>query len=267
MTGTSRVLTTVTLVLAAMAPLGMNQCGQSPTPTPGLDTPTPDGSTETLSPSPGAATPTAAPSPSEPTAAETPTTAPVTPPTMSRYLFTDGASLLYLQVFAAEGSTGHDHVIRATGYTGTITYNPADPYTCAVEVSFAAAAMMCDEDYMRDHVGYDAYLTPSQQTQVKNAMLADDQLDAAHFPTLSYLSSFCEVTAGGMRVHGDLTIHGVTQQVQVEMSVQHQGTNLIAQGQLNLTQTQFGIEPYKLLTFENSDAIKLSLEVVGVPAP
>lgn len=177
------------------------------------------------------------------------------------YSFDDGGSLIYVQVFAVPGTAGHDHVMRATGYTGTLVWDSADPSTCSLSVELDVEKIAVDEDEMRDLVGYDSHLSDTARSSVRNNMLAEDQLNSAAFPTMTFVATSCTATS----VTGDLTLHGVTKSVSVAMEPTLTTEGLFASGTLDITHTQFGIQPYQLLNYENADGIKMTMSLKGVP--
>lgn len=82
-----------------------------------------------------------------------------------------------------------------TKLSGTIQFDPANPADSGVEATIDAASINT-RDAQRD-------------THLKSA----DFLDVEKFPTLVFRSTKTEHNSGGGTVTGDLTIHGVTRQV------------------------------------------------------
>lgn len=86
-------------------------------------------------------------------------------------------------------------------YDGTITFDPAKPEAGKVKVTIQAASINTDNE-MRDH-----------------HLQSPDFFDAQKFPTLSYVSK--KVVKGDgenkYKVEGDLTMHGVTKPVTLDV--------------------------------------------------
>jgi polyisoprenoid-binding protein YceI len=84
--------------------------------------------------------------------------------------------------------------------TGTVTYDPADPAQTSIDATIDASSL---------------------NTRVK---MRDDDLRSPHFfdvakyPTIAFKSTHAEAAgAGKLKITGDLTIHGVTKQVVLDV--------------------------------------------------
>ncbi len=94
------------------------------------------------------------------------------------------------EVFKEEG-VFHD-------FSGTLTYDPANPAACAIDVTVQSASLDTRNDG-RDKV-----------------LRSDDFFDVAKYPTLAFRSTAVAATGtGAYSVTGDLTIHGITHRVTV----------------------------------------------------
>lgn len=86
-----------------------------------------------------------------------------------------------------------------TKVSGTINYDSANPVNSLVEASIDAASIDT-HDSQRD-------------THLKSG----DFFDVEKYPTLSFRSKRIESHSGGGKVIGDLTIHGVTREIALEV--------------------------------------------------
>jgi polyisoprenoid-binding protein YceI len=94
------------------------------------------------------------------------------------------------EVFKEEGIF-HD-------FNGTLTYDPANPAACAIDVTVQSASLDTRND-TRDQV-----------------LRSDDFFDVAKYPTLSLRSTAIAADGtGAYTVTGDLTIHGITRRITV----------------------------------------------------
>jgi polyisoprenoid-binding protein YceI len=85
-------------------------------------------------------------------------------------------------------------------FQGTIKVNGEDPASAAVDVSIDAGSIDTRE--------------PKRDAHLKSA----DFFDVAKFPTLTFKSRKVEKVAGGqLKLIGDLTIHGVTKEVTLDV--------------------------------------------------
>lgn len=90
---------------------------------------------------------------------------------------------------------------------GTLVYDPADPAKSSVQVTMPVA-------------GLDTHV-PALDEHLK----ADDFLDAAKYPDVTFKSIKVEAAGEGkLKVTGDLTIHGVTRPVTLDVTVNKVGT-------------------------------------------
>jgi len=84
--------------------------------------------------------------------------------------------------------------------TGTIVYDPASPGTSTVDAAIDTASIATNEEQR------DAHLRSA------------DFLDAEHFSTITFKSKKVESTGDDeLKVTGDLTIHGVTREVALQV--------------------------------------------------
>jgi len=90
------------------------------------------------------------------------------------------------------------------GISGVIAYDDRDITRSSVEATIDVASLITGVRKRDEHV------------------LSDEMLDAARFPTMTFRSASIErIGDGAVKVHGDLTIHGVTKRVAFD--VEHFG--------------------------------------------
>ena len=129
---------------------------------------------------------------------------------------------------------------------GSVTLDEATPANSSVEVSFAIDGVNTGVAKLDEHL--------------KGA----DFFDAAKFPTATFKSTKVEPTsATTANVTGDLTIHGITKPVTLDVTLNHKGPNMMkkitagftAKGTIN--RSDFGISTYVPAV---SDQIDLYIE-------
>ena len=130
------------------------------------------------------------------------------------YALDPAKSALFVQVFKDPSTLGsdlaHDHVILATGWSGTVRLDAANPSICEASLSIPVAGLKPDLPEMRTRVGYPVMLTDAQQVQVAEHMRGADQLDPSHFPQITFSSKTCTGSGADRVVAGSLAIHGVS---------------------------------------------------------
>lgn len=202
-----------------------------------------------------------------------PSTPPVQPLITARSSSTD--SLLYTLVWRDPSALGsnlsHDHVVRATSWAGTLQFRVGDESSCFVDIDVDSAALLNDEPAMRAEVGLDGTLSDDDRETVRSHMLGEGQLEADAFPTISFTSTACRGDLDGngtLEVDGDLTIRDVTQPVIWTVSYQVESDGrMFAQGNLTVSQTDFGITPYTAFfgAVRVADDVDLAFDLVGSP--
>jgi polyisoprenoid-binding protein YceI len=86
-----------------------------------------------------------------------------------------------------------------TKLTGTVEFDPEKPESSTIDATIDATSIST-----RD---------PQRDGHLKSA----DFLDVEKFPTMSFRSKKIEIQPGGGKVTGDLTIHGVTREITLDV--------------------------------------------------
>jgi polyisoprenoid-binding protein YceI len=162
----------------------------------------------------------------------------------------------------------HDHVVRATRFSGSISGEPGDPATAVVRVTVPAAALIADEPEVRQRHGLAAALGASDRREIQSTMLGETQLDAAAYPDISFRSVSVEPRAtAGFLVTGDFTLHGITRRISVPVVAQLSGGTLHTTGAFEINQSDFGITPVSLFlgAVRNQDRVRVVFDLVATP--
>lgn len=200
-----------------------------------------------------------------PPAAAPPAPAPVV------YKLEPGKSHVYVQVFkdptTMAAGLSHDHVIAAKGWTGSFTWDPANPAACKADINVPVAQLDNDSPEMRKKVGYDTTLDDDGRADVKEHMLGDDQLNASKYPNITFKVTKCEGTGTAIKVTGDFSLHGVTKTITVPMTVNATPTNVTAKGSFKVKHTDYGMEPFSALLgqLKNNNEMTFFIDVIGKP--
>jgi len=87
-------------------------------------------------------------------------------------------------------------------FSGSLTYDSADPSACAIDVTVQSASL------------------DTRNSTRDGVLRSDDFFDVAKYPTLSFRSaSVASAGADSLSVTGDLTIHGVAKRITVPVRV------------------------------------------------
>lgn len=196
-------------------------------------------------------------------AVETPATGP------RSYTLNPATSLVYVQVFkdpdTLASGLSHDHVIKATGFSGTVTWDAADPSTCKVDVTVPVKGLVVDLPEMRKKVGYDSELSESQRADVTKNMLSKEQLDGNTYPNITFKGTKCAASGGSVNVSGTINIRGKDKAITVPMKISTVDKSLSASGTFKVNATDFGFEPYTALLgqLKNKNEMSFTLDFKG----
>ncbi len=124
---------------------------------------------------------------------------------------------------------GHEHQISAPIDSGDV-----DPAAHKVELRFRTAELQVE----------DPGTSESERKVIRQTMLSPDVLDASRYTEIGFRSATAEAAGipAAWKVHGELTLHGETHPVVVDVREEkgyYQGTALFKQ-------TTFGIKPVKI---------------------
>ena len=144
---------------------------------------------------------------------------------------------------------GHNHEIRAPIARGSFDESADLP---SVELQVDARQLQVQ----------DPELSAKDRSEVQQTMLGPSVLDSAKFSEIRFRSLTIEKTGEGKwRVHGDLTVHGQTRPVLVEVT----GEPGHYRGSATVKQTDFGIKPVSAAggAIKVKDEVRVEFEIFG----
>jgi len=162
----------------------------------------------------------------------------------------------------------HDHVVRATTFTGQVRIDLAAPTSGSISVEVQTNSLIVDEVAARQKYGLASQLSEKDRQQIQETMRSPSQLDVVHHPVMKFSSTKIEPQqAGRYTVTGNLTIRGVTQVVTFSAQVERHENALHITGAFRFTQSSFGYTPYSALfgAVRNQDEVLLHFDVLAVP--
>lgn len=142
---------------------------------------------------------------------------------------------------------GHNHEVEAPLEAGTVELS-ASP---SVRLRFDARKLRV----------LDPELSADKRAEVQKTMLGPEVLDASRFPGIAFQSTAVQSAgADHWKVTGNLTLHGQTHSVQVDVALK--GGHY--QGSAAFTQRSFGIEPVSVAsgTVKVKDEVKIEFDIV-----
>jgi polyisoprenoid-binding protein YceI len=161
----------------------------------------------------------------------------------TEYSIDDAKSKLEINVYK-EGlfkAFGHDHLIAAREVSGSVQFD----------------AQMIENSSVRLRVGANSLtvIDPGESEKdrrdVQATMAGEKVLEVVRFPEIVFSStgvSAVKKTADGweLTVSGKLDLHGVEKPVNLPLHVHVEGSQLAAQGEVFLLQTEYGITPVNI---------------------
>jgi hypothetical protein len=141
----------------------------------------------------------------------------------------------------------HDHEIRAPIKNGIL-----DEDKNAVEFTVDSRSLRV----------LDPKASDSERAEIQNTMLGPKVLDSEKFPEIRFRSvSVGEAGEGKWIVRGDLTLHGQTHQLKLDV----QGSDGRYSGAIVLSQREFGITPVSIAggSVKVKDEIRIEFEIFG----
>ncbi|MBI3246084.1 MAG: YceI family protein [Deltaproteobacteria bacterium] len=163
----------------------------------------------------------------------------------------------------------HDHVVRATAYSGRIHSAVSEPSAVTITVEVQAASLQADEPDVRRKYGLTAVLSEQERQEIQTTMASPQQLAIAQYPTLLFRSTQVEKhPEEGYRVTGELTIRGVTRAVRFPVRIECRDGSIHAWGAIRFQQSSFGYEPYSALfgAVRNQDEALLHFDMIALPS-
>jgi len=177
-------------------------------------------------------------------------------------------SSLVLQLFkdGVAARLGHDHVVHASVFSGTVAYDPRNPEASSIQVAVEVGSLLADDPGTRRKFGLAGEPSASDRAEIDKAMKGDGQLAAARFPSMTFTSTAIAMQPDGrFLVTGRLTIRGVTNELKFPAQMSVEGAQLRGRAQLKFKQSSFGYPPYSALlgAIKNKDEVILHIDLVA----
>ncbi len=209
------------------------------------------------------ATSVAAPAPSAPA-----------PAGLRTYALSASQSDLYVVIRNDTSATlarmGHDHVIYATGWSGTVTW-PADGVAgCKVNIKVPVMKLVVDPPGLRAKAGLDENtITDDDKSKLSKNMWGSAQLDADAFGSITYTSTACTPKGDAVEIAGTLTVRGTAAPVTLTMKVDANEAAFVASGTFETSHTALGFKPFAATAFgpRNQDRLTFAIRTKGTPTP
>lgn len=188
------------------------------------------------------------------------------------YALSPAQGRLYVLVRYKRGTLGsgfgHDHVVVASGWTGSVTWNADDLSQCRVSLDLPVSGLQVDPGDARSWEQLEGETDADDKQTIQENLRSDDQLDMSSFSTITYRSTRCVAGDGEtVNVTGTLTVHGVGKALTVPMRVRQTAERFGAVGRFEATHSDFGMSPYSAAfgAVKNAETLSFIIDVTGTP--
>lgn len=168
----------------------------------------------------------------------------------TEYRLVPEKSLVYVQVQKDRTTSlqklAHDHVVRASQFSGNITFDEIVPAQCLISFEAPVSGLRVDEDDLRSKVGYDQKIDDADRKRIAGNMRDEGQLSADAYPFIRIKGSNCtKVDDTNYKVRLTLNVHGTEKVMETTVHTTFAETSVTADGKLTTTHEDFDMKPYK----------------------
>lgn len=150
---------------------------------------------------------------------------------------------------------GHDLVLGATKWRGTISLDADNTSATTVEVSVDPGSL----EILQASGGVKAL---SDKDKGDIASNSDKTLNTSKHPEITFRSTGVSGAAPNLKLSGDLTISGQTRPITLDVSVQDDGAATRFSAKTVIVQTEFGVKPYsKLGALKVKDPVDIEIQL------
>jgi polyisoprenoid-binding protein YceI len=154
---------------------------------------------------------------------------------------------------------GHDHLVAVREFTGEVQLSRDAITASTLQITAKTESMVETSSVFTD-----------QQKQIINKELREIVLQPDQYPDITFRSTSVTGKANGanqydLKIIGDLTLHGVTRQINIPTQVTVTGKELRAQGEFSVDRSDFKVKAtsavHGLVRVKNK--IKFTFDIVG----
>lgn len=172
----------------------------------------------------------------------------------------DGTVAIHTYRAGMGAKVGHDLVLQATRWSGSVDLDPDNPSASAVDVTIDARSFQ-----VVSGTGGVKPLSDKDRADIcKN--IDEKILHTAKFPEITFRSTEVVGAPPQLTVHGELAIHGQTRPVTLDVAVEDGGGGARARATTTIVQSDFGIKPFTAMlgALKVRDDVGLDIDV-GLP--
>jgi polyisoprenoid-binding protein YceI len=172
------------------------------------------------------------------------------PADAQRFQVVPSESLITILVYRAGtlAKAGHNHVVASRDLSGSVIFTP-QVERGAFALRMPLGSLSVDEPELRRAAGeeFSAPVPESARVSTRRNMLSAAVLEAERFPYLTIVSQKLEPAAGGALATVQITVRDATRVLTLPVRYEQKGTELLADGEFALRQTDLGLQPFSAL--------------------
>jgi polyisoprenoid-binding protein YceI len=177
-----------------------------------------------------------------------------------KYVLDPGRSTFAIRAFSGGllWFKGHDHIVAARDFEGEAIVRPDAPDQSSLRMTIRAASLVETRDVFTE-----------EQKKIINKELREIVLEPDKYPEVTFQST--QVSGkleGGIlkaRIVGNLTLHGVTRQVEIPADVTIAPNEIRARGDFNIERSDFKVKATSAVhgMVRVRDKLKVMFDMVG----
>ena len=153
---------------------------------------------------------------------------------------------------------GHNPTIAIRSFTGEASLRPDSPELSSLRFEIDAASLAVTGE-----------VNDKDRAEMERSM-REEVLETARYPAIGFESAAVNATKiteamYAMKIAGNLTLHGVTRDVEIPCTVTAGDDSFRAYGDFSIRQTDYGIHPVTVAggTLKLKDELKFTFDIVG----
>jgi len=178
----------------------------------------------------------------------------------AHYVLDKRSSKFTVRAFATGmlSSLGHSPTFAIRDFEGDATFDPEKPGTASLALRIKSNSLELTDD-----------IKSKDRREIESTM-NDTVLETARFPEIVFKSAGVASNKIGdgryqVKVNGELSLHGATRTVTVPVQLSVLGDEFRAEGEMSLSQSDFGIQPVSVAggTLKLKDELKFVFNIVA----
>ena len=161
---------------------------------------------------------------------------------------------------------GHNHVMTSKKLAGQVWTNP-ELEKSGFDISFQVQDLVVDDAEARRAAGSDfpPEIPQADKDATRTNMLKPEVLDAERFPEIRVQASKVEGNLSAPQVVAGISIKGVRREIVIPVALSVEPSQLSAQGEFDVLQSEFGIKPFSagLGALQVQDRLHVRFKIVA----